>query len=114
MNYEDRVTKEYVEGLLGTFGNCKVTAGSYIGDDGESVTIEFPFVPKFVGICSTYSNAYAVIRPDQGYMPCTTNGNTQSCPYTMTENVFVLKHPNMVPAWGMNSKLEPYCYFAIG
>ena len=50
MNYEDRVTKEYVEGLLSGKAQCAV--GSYVGDgkSGPShpTTITFPFTPKLV------------------------------------------------------------------
>ena len=50
MNYEDRVTKEYVEGLLSGKAQCAV--GSYVGDgkSGPSnpTTITFPFKPKLV------------------------------------------------------------------
>ena len=50
MNYEDRVTKEYVEGLLA--GMPKVYAGTYIGTGtygpGCPTSITFPFTPKLV------------------------------------------------------------------
>ena len=50
MNYEDRITKEYVEGLLSGKAQCAV--GSYVGDgkSGPSnpTTITFPFTPKLV------------------------------------------------------------------
>ena len=46
MNYEDRVTKEYVEGLLAN--GAKIAYGSYVGDGGTSRTIVFPFPPKLI------------------------------------------------------------------
>ena len=49
MNYEDRVTKEYVEGLLS--GGLKIATGTYVGDGrygSGSLGVTFPFVPKLV------------------------------------------------------------------
>ena len=118
MNYEDRVTKEYVEGLLGAMP--KIATGSYVGDGGESVTIEFPFTPKFVVICSdTFSGSNYVKRPGGGF---TTMGTEDSinlrgglCYYTMREdNTFVLTHNGYTARYGLNELGNIYWYFGIG
>ena len=50
MNYEDRVTKEYVEGLLS--GGAKIATGSYVGTgqygSGHPNELTFDFTPKLV------------------------------------------------------------------
>ena len=57
MNYEDRVTKEYVEGLLS--GGAKFAFGSYVGDGAYGFysrsSLTFDFEPKLV-----------IIQGDQG------------------------------------------------
>ena len=50
MNYEDRVTKEYVENAIAA--KCEVVCGLYVGDDAESQTIDLGFRPKAVLVSS--------------------------------------------------------------
>ena len=53
MNYDDRVTKEYVEGLIAGAG-AKIATGSYVGtgEYGENHpnSLTFDFAPKLVYI----------------------------------------------------------------
>ena len=50
MNYEDRVTKEYLETALAA--GVQIATGSYVGDgtygEENAIHITFPFVPKLV------------------------------------------------------------------
>ena len=58
MNYEDRVTKEYVEGLLAGAG-VKFTTGTFTGDDTEGSRYHaLPFEPRLL-ILAGYSNTSA-------------------------------------------------------
>ena len=51
MNYEDRVTKEYIESALAGAG-VKLVAGTYEGDLTETRFIEIGFTPKLVYVCT--------------------------------------------------------------
>ena len=50
MNYEDRVTKQYIEDALAGAG-AKIAAGQYTGNGAETRTISVGFTPKAVWIC---------------------------------------------------------------
>ena len=124
MNYEDRVTKEYVEGLLA--GMPKIVFGSYVGT-GEygaehPTSITFDFTPKVVllfgdGRFAGYhmpSTQPAVIRwgltasltvagSPNGSNVVRYDGNTVSWYCTNVQE----------PGYQMNSAI-PYYYAAIG
>ena len=51
MNYEDRVTKEYIEDALAGAGP-KIVTGTYEGDGVAARTISLGFTPKAVLLCS--------------------------------------------------------------
>ena len=65
MNYEDRVTKEYVENALAGFGNCKIATGIYTGTGTYGAehpnTLTFPFEPKAIFFLS-YNHSNTVSR----------------------------------------------------
>ena len=46
MNYEDRVTKSYIEDVLA--GKCRIVTGSYQGNDTDNRFISLGFTPKLV------------------------------------------------------------------
>ena len=46
MNFEDRVTKEYVEDALAA--KCEIVVGSYTGDGNATKNIDLGFRPKAV------------------------------------------------------------------
>ena len=46
MNYEDRVTKEYIEDALA--GKCRIVTGTYEGDNTDGRMIRLGFTPKLV------------------------------------------------------------------
>ena len=60
MNYEDRVTKEYVEGLLAGCGNCKIAFGYYIGTGEAGAehpnTLRVNFTPRMLVIVGQDDN----------------------------------------------------------
>ncbi len=56
MNYEDRITKSYLEDALAGCGNCTIATGSYTGTgtfgSSHPTQLTFPFQPKLVCIYS--------------------------------------------------------------
>ena len=121
MNYEDRVTKEYVEGLLA--GMPKVYAGTYIGTGtcgpSHPTSITFPFTPKLViiniraghaswgtdlvlmwGLTATHA-----IENTNYQNIITYSGNTISWHITQTENYATEQ---------LNANGRVYPYIAIG
>ena len=54
MNYEDRVTKSYLEGLI-----PRIVSGSYAGDGAETRTISLGFTPKAVFVCNSMGVSYS-------------------------------------------------------
>ena len=59
MNYEDRVTKEYIEDAIAGAG-VKIAAGMYAGDGNDSQTISLGFTPKAVYV--SYEGTLAAYR----------------------------------------------------
>ena len=55
MNYEDRVTKEYIENALANAGS-KIVVGTYTGDGEASQFINLGFTPRAVYVCLPYSS----------------------------------------------------------
>ena len=96
MNYEDRVTKEYVEGLLS--GGAKFAFGSYVGDgrygSSRPNSLTFDFEPKLLFVQSEAGDTQSsiiVLRgaragtlfpgfqySDSRYVTMTWDGNTVS------------------------------------
>ena len=64
MNYEDRVTKEYVENALANAG-AKVVTGTYTGDGNTTRTIDLGFTPKAVVV---YTNNGIQLAASGGWM----------------------------------------------
>ena len=52
MNYEDRVTKEYIENAIANAGS-KIVVGTYTGDGEPSQFIDLGATPKAVYVCKT-------------------------------------------------------------
>ena len=50
MNYEDRITKSYLEDALANAG-LKIVTGTYVGDGAASRVIELGFTPRAVFVC---------------------------------------------------------------
>ena len=48
MNYEDRVTKEYIEDALAAAGGAKIAYGTYTGDSTNGRKFVLGFAPKLV------------------------------------------------------------------
>lgn len=121
MNYEDRVTKEYVEGLLAGCGNCKIFAGSYVGTGtyGESnpTSLTFPFTPKLIFV-KAFSAAvpFMFLYPGQthtGYI--LSDETSSSMQTTWSENEKNVSWYHSVAAnLQMNESHTDYFYFAIG
>ena len=92
MNYEDRVTKEYVEGLLVNAGMPKIATGSYTGTGrygaGNPNSLSFDFEPKMLIVMVEdsplefgvfFRGAATIGRPyTQGKATVTWNGGTVS------------------------------------
>ena len=49
MNYEDRITKSYLEDALAA--KCEIVFGTYVGDGALSQQIDLGFRPKAVYVC---------------------------------------------------------------
>ena len=64
MNYEDRVTKSYIEDALAGCGNCKIAYGSYVGTGQYGAanpnTLTFDFEPKAMFILGTPNPSIAL------------------------------------------------------
>ena len=58
MNYEDQVTKEYIEAALANAGP-KIVAGTYDGDGSASRFIDLGFTPKAVLVVDKYGRMNA-------------------------------------------------------
>ena len=58
MNYEDRVTKEYVESALAA--KCEIVFGSYAGDGASGRSISLGFTPKAVLLFSNWGQTYVL------------------------------------------------------
>ena len=79
MNYEDRVTKEYVEGLLGS--GVKIACGGYTGDGALTKSITFPFEPMLVFIGRNVAGEdFAIISRE-------INGIYYTAPYGMDNGI---------------------------
>ena len=57
MNYEDRVTKEYIENAIAA--KCEIVFGSYAGDGVYPRTIELGFQPKAVILMTRFGRTNA-------------------------------------------------------
>ena len=91
----------------------RIVTGTYTGDGGESVTIEFPFVPKFVVISGSGILGLAVTQSGSSLWISMSGSAVQGCRYALTGTTFVLTHPNLVAAWGMNMNGDIYRYIAF-
>lgn len=60
MNYEDRITKEYVENAIGD--GLRLITGTYVGDGEETQYIHLGVTPKALGVwkdgCIQYVDGY--------------------------------------------------------
>ena len=122
MNYEDRVTKEYIEGLLSGKAQCAV--GSYVGDgkSGPSnpTTITFPFTPKLVLVFTDHNTSLT-----ENYQPfriffwgytATTNYGSNVSTVTFSGNTMSVCYAgaNNIGAYQMNGTGDVYTWLAIG
>ena len=121
MNYEDRVTKEYVEGLLSGKAQCAV--GSYVGDgkSGPSnpTTITFPFTPKLVLVfTSTTTPLTGQTLPFWtffwDYTTTTAYGNYKSAVSYNGNTLSVYYNAENVGIYQMNHTGDVYTWLAIG
>ena len=116
MNYEDRVTKEYVEGLLGAMP--KIAAGSYVGTGEGGATITFPFVPKLLFLyCGISCGGVVVEDGSFNVISASTSGGTPTgvrIRYTLTDNVFQMFPGQGMEHFGMNAKDYLYTWVIIG
>ena len=58
MNYEDRITKEYVEGAISDGIANAIVCGAYTGDGTASQFIELGFTPRAVLVMSRWGQVY--------------------------------------------------------
>ena len=111
MNYEDQVTKQYLEDAIASAGP-RIAVGRSIGNGSEQ-TISVGFTPKAVlivegGVIFSSSAVLAV----EGF-PATINygGLSHIVVETVDGGFHVVTHP-YDPR--INSNTGPYTYFAIG
>ena len=121
MNYEDRITKEYVEGLLA--GMPKVQFGSYVGTGTYGAsnpnTIICGFPPKMVVVQrkdgTAYSDRLIVVS---GVTSSGINGGDTNilCSWSSTGVSWYSPCTNQynAPGYQYNRSGETYCWFAIG
>ena len=118
MNYEDRVTKEYVEGKLAECGNCKIYTGSYVGTgtygENNPNTLTFPFEPKFVwvGVSPTGGGSGALLWHE---------GISVNYQYTYEEVINISQSGNTLswyntkkPEYQYNKANSTYYYLILG
>ena len=117
MNYEDRVTKEYVEGLLS--GGVKIACGGYTGDGVLTKSITFPFEPMLVFIGRNAAGEdYAVITRETNGIYYTAAfgannsiGPSAKCSY---DGPVLTIWTNLYATACANGNNIPYYWYAIG
>ena len=122
MNYEDRVTKEYVEGLLSGKAQCAV--GSYVGDgkSGPSnpTTITFPFTPKLVLVFrSTSTSLTTQTQPFWAFLWNYTTiakygDNISTVSFSCNTMFICYAGADNIGAYQMNNTGDVYTWLAIG
>ena len=123
MNYEDRITKEYVEGLIA--GMPRVAYGRYTGNGSKTHSLQFDFTPKFVAIIggangsSAVSAGFSVVSEAGGYWASVmtggggvTNLSGATGTYSLQNNVLTIT--TVGDNYSHNYNGGTYYYFAIG
>ena len=105
MNYEDRVTKEYVENLLS--GTPKIAAGRYIGNGAAIRVIGCGFTPKIAivwrdGLRMEISNTRVGGAAVSDYSPASVE---------VADGGFRVVQTGSCPC---NTDSVPYVYLALG
>ena len=94
MNYEDRITKSYIEDALA--GKCRIVTGSYTGNNTDGRKISVGFTPKLViVVCNDYLIHVAI-------------GSYAHYGLQITENGFIVNYRNN--NGGCNTQLVGDCY----
>ena len=116
MNYEDRVTKEYVEGLLA--GGVKIATGSYVGTGEYGAEhpshLSFPFAPKAVWVYSSdIEKTLSPFFPQCRYATAYMGGQTQAV-YVTFEGTELSWYHRTSETLQFNWLGRDYYWFAIG
>ena len=117
MNYEDRVTKQYIEDAIANAG-VKFAMGSYVGTgtygSSNRTSITFDFVPKVVmlcGNCATYKFQSFLWFP--GVITVQAYGTDLGTPIHL-EGKTLTWFSNTSAAAQYNTNDHPYYWLAIG
>ena len=125
MNYEDRVTKEYVENALAGAGP-RIVVGSYVGSGAATRTISLGFTPRAVYVCRRDGlTVYPTSSGDEcwgGFALTSLPSKTSNGNYTILEITatgFTVYHDGAVAGLGgkglfANQSGKAYSYLAIG
>ena len=117
MNYEDRVTKEYVENAIAGAG-VKLVTGTYAGNNAATRFIDLGFTPKAVlvftdsGLSATYLSSFPIVYgglalPDH---PSATGG---AVVLALSTNGFTVYNNSAVDYVRSNRSGITYYYIAI-
>ena len=108
MNYEDRVTKEYVESALASAG-VKMVTGTYTGDGSTSRTFNLGFTPRAVIVRSVRTeNETQVYESEAYHMPMIAVAGTNYVVLHIVEGGFAINSHRIV-----NTNGKPYLYIAF-
>ena len=102
MNYEDRVTKEYIENAIANAG-VKMVTGTYTGDGAAERTFSLGFTPRavIVRVVGT-ADPTQVITSDLYFMPVIAVTGTSHPTLTIVEGGFRVNKHNFVNADGVH------------
>ena len=108
MNYEDRVTKEYVENALAGAG-VKVLTGMYTGNGSDSRVISLGVTPKAVIVRSARTSSDTqVYSNDVEYIPMIAVAGSTSVVLSIVEGGFRVNRHGLV-----NRNQDTFVYIAF-
>ena len=124
MNYEDRVTKQYIENALANAGGAKIAYGSYSGTgsygSGNKNSLSFSFQPKLVvissGLASSGADTLLMLYGQTRAASCGSNGGGNYCSTSWSGNrvSWYATDSNNGAYYQMNVSGFQYYYVAIG
>lgn len=104
MNYEDRVTKEYVENAVGD--GLRLLTGTYTGDGAETRYIDLGVTPKLLGV---WRNGYLQYADAYRYGGITFQGHPSDA-VELSGTGFIVRRIN---SYFSNEKYSVFFYFAL-